>query len=120
MVYLVVGLIGGVICAVIAPGKRRSAIGWFCIGFLIPLIGLILILVLQPLPDPNQMAYGYPPQGYPPPGYPPQGYPQPGYPPQGYGPPPQGYGPPPQGYGPPPQGYPQQPPQQAYQQPPMS
>jgi hypothetical protein len=105
-----------VICAVLAPGKRRSAVGWFCIGFLIPLIGVILILVLQPLPDPNQMAYGYPPQGYPPQGYPPQGYAPPGYAPAG--PPPPGYqaGPPP-GY--PPPGYPPQggpPPGYPYQQ----
>ena len=129
MVYLVVGLFGGVICAVLAPGKRRSAAGWFCIGFLIPLIGVILILVLQPLPDPNQMAYGYPPQGYPPQGYPPQGYPPQGYAPPGYSPagnppgfqqagPPPGY--PPQGYqGGPPPGYPY-PPQggpPGYQQP---
>jgi XYPPX repeat (two copies) len=117
MIYLVVGLIGGAICAALAPGKRRSAGGWFCIGFLIPLIGVILILVLQPLPDPNQMAYGYPPQGYPPQGYPPQGYAPPGYspPPQQYqqqggypqGGPPPGYQQPPQGFPPPQQMAPQ-------------
>jgi hypothetical protein len=51
MIYLVVGLIGGVICAVIAPSKRRNPLAWFVIGFLIPLIGLILVLVLPPVPD---------------------------------------------------------------------
>jgi hypothetical protein len=51
MIYLVVGLIGGLICAMIAPSKRRSPAAWFVIGFLIPLIGLILVLVLPPNPS---------------------------------------------------------------------
>jgi hypothetical protein len=46
MIYLVVGLIGGVLASVLASGKKRNPIGWFVIGFLLPLIGLILILVL--------------------------------------------------------------------------
>lgn len=61
MIYLVVGLLGGVICAAIAPSKNRSAIGWFVIGFLIPLIGIILIVVLGPANDGLQppMAQGF-------------------------------------------------------------
>jgi hypothetical protein len=46
MIYLVIGFIGGVTCAFIASNKRRSAIGWFVIGFLLPLIGVILAIVL--------------------------------------------------------------------------
>jgi hypothetical protein len=47
MGYIIIGLIFGAICAAIASGKQRSPVGWFAIGFLIPLIGLILILVLD-------------------------------------------------------------------------
>ena len=46
MLVLFIGIIFGTICAVIASGKNRSAIGWFFIGFLLPLIGLIMVLVL--------------------------------------------------------------------------
>lgn len=46
MAYFIVGLIGGTISAAIAPTKNRNPLGWFVIGFLLPLIGLILILVL--------------------------------------------------------------------------
>jgi hypothetical protein len=44
--FLIINIIGGAICAAIASSKGRSGIGWFFIGFLIPLIGLIIILVL--------------------------------------------------------------------------
>jgi len=46
MIYLFVALLGGLFCSVIAMSRGRSGIGWFVIGFLIPIIGLILILVL--------------------------------------------------------------------------
>lgn len=45
-IALLVCLVGGIICGALASGKRRSPIGWFVIGFLIPLIGIILIIVL--------------------------------------------------------------------------
>lgn len=44
-IILIAATFGG-ICAAIASGKKRSPVGWFFIGFLFPLIGLILILVL--------------------------------------------------------------------------
>ncbi len=50
MIILFIALLGGVICSVIAAARRRSALGWFVIGFLFPVIGLILILVLPPSP----------------------------------------------------------------------
>ncbi|HEX4450363.1 MAG TPA: SHOCT domain-containing protein, partial [Kofleriaceae bacterium] len=46
MPYIAIGIIGGFISAFIASGKRRSAAGWFVIGFLLPLIGIILAIVL--------------------------------------------------------------------------
>lgn len=37
----------GVVTAIIAAGKGRSAIGWFFIGALFPIIGLILAIVVS-------------------------------------------------------------------------
>ena len=48
MIVLVICLLGGVICSLLAAGKQRSPVGWFVIGFLLPLIGLILAIVLPP------------------------------------------------------------------------
>lgn len=48
MAILLICFIAGVICAIIASGKRRNPVGWFVIGFLLPLIGVILVLVLPP------------------------------------------------------------------------
>ncbi len=48
-VYLIIGLVAGSICAAVASSKGRNAIGWGVIGFLFPLIGIILILVLSDL-----------------------------------------------------------------------
>jgi hypothetical protein len=46
MIYLLIATLGGIVCSMIAVSRSRSGIGWFVIGFLIPIIGLILILVL--------------------------------------------------------------------------
>lgn len=46
MLVIFVASIFGAICAAIAAGKNRSAVGWFFIGLLLPLVGLIMILVL--------------------------------------------------------------------------
>lgn len=43
---LVVMLVFGGICAAIAAGRGRSAVGWFFIGMFAPCLGLILVLVL--------------------------------------------------------------------------
>jgi hypothetical protein len=47
-------LILGIVCAVIADSKGRSAIAWFFIGFLAGLIGLIILLVLPNLKEAEQ------------------------------------------------------------------
>lgn len=47
--FLIFGLIFGIICAAIAHSKGRSAVGWFFVGFLIGLIGLIIILCMSDL-----------------------------------------------------------------------
>lgn len=47
MVYLVVGVIAGAICAAIANSKGRSGVGWFFIGFFFGLIGIILAAVMS-------------------------------------------------------------------------
>jgi len=47
-VCFTIALIGGVTCAFIAPARQRRPAAWFVIGFLLPLVGLILILVLPP------------------------------------------------------------------------
>jgi len=41
----------GAICALVANGKGRSPIGWFFIGFLAPILGLILVFVLPDLKE---------------------------------------------------------------------
>jgi hypothetical protein len=46
VIYLFVAFLGAVVCSAIAIARGRSGVGWFVIGFLIPIIGLILILVL--------------------------------------------------------------------------
>ena len=56
MEIIVIALACGVACAVIANNKKRSAMGWFLLGCLFPLIALIVIACLSPaepkkLPD---------------------------------------------------------------------
>ncbi|MGN6111071.1 MAG: SHOCT domain-containing protein [Kofleriaceae bacterium] len=64
MLFFTIGFLGGVICAVIATSKRRSLVGWFVIGFLLPLVGVILVLVLPPGEvnlEANMMDLDHPP-----------------------------------------------------------
>lgn len=49
MVALVVGFICGLISAMVANSKGRSAIGWFFGGFFLGLIGLIIVCCLSDL-----------------------------------------------------------------------
>ncbi|MFO0933561.1 MAG: GYF domain-containing protein [Planctomycetota bacterium] len=48
-IYLLIALIGAGVCGSIASAKGRNPIGWGVIGFLAPLLGLILILVMSDL-----------------------------------------------------------------------
>lgn len=43
---IAVALVCGVACAVIASNKNRSGFGWFILGFMFPLISLIVIACL--------------------------------------------------------------------------
>lgn len=49
--FLLIGAIIGVICGFIAHSKGRSPIGWFFIGFLLGLIGLIICIVMPNLKE---------------------------------------------------------------------
>jgi hypothetical protein len=51
MVWLIVSLICGAIAAVVASGKGRSPIGWFFLGFLLGLIGIVIVAVLPNLKE---------------------------------------------------------------------
>jgi hypothetical protein len=44
--YTGTGLLVGIICALIASARDRHVIGWFIIGLILNLIGLIILLVL--------------------------------------------------------------------------
>jgi hypothetical protein len=50
-ILMVIGIysVFGIICAVLAPGRGRSAVGWFFIGVATQCIGIILILLLPNL-----------------------------------------------------------------------
>ncbi len=50
-VILIIKLIFGGICAAIASSKGRSGVAWFFIGFLLDLIGLIIVLVMSNLAE---------------------------------------------------------------------
>ena len=58
MEYILVMLIFGVICGVIADSRGRSTLRWSLLGFLLPLVGLILVLALPSLKT------GLPKNGY--------------------------------------------------------
>ena len=49
MLPLIICLIMGVVCAVIGQSKGRSGVGWFFVGLLLGLIGLIIVLVVPNL-----------------------------------------------------------------------
>lgn len=68
MILLFVALVGGLISSVIAAARNRSGVAWFLIGFLFPLLGLILVLVMPsvvpmenllfvPEPEPGPMQF---------------------------------------------------------------
>ena len=49
--FLIVGVVFGIVCAAIASSKGRSVIGWFFIGFLFGLFALIILLVIPNLKE---------------------------------------------------------------------
>lgn len=55
MEIIVIGLVFGVICALIASSRGRSALGWFVLGCLFSIFALLLVALLPSLKtDPNQ------------------------------------------------------------------
>lgn len=44
--YLLVSVLGGVVRAMLASGKQRNVPMWFVIGFLLPLISIVILLVM--------------------------------------------------------------------------
>lgn len=52
---IMIMLLGGMISAVVASGKNRNAIGWFVIGALFPLLGVILAIVLPGNPPAQEV-----------------------------------------------------------------
>ncbi|MHC4644791.1 MAG: DUF4339 domain-containing protein [Planctomycetota bacterium] len=52
--YLLIAIIFGVICALIAHHKGRNPIGWFFIGFFTGIIGIIISLVVPNLKEAEQ------------------------------------------------------------------
>ena len=70
-------VISGIACAAIASGKARSAVGWFILGFMFPVVALILILVIGegdgPRRRPQQWAGAAWRQVHRPPPVPPRG-----------------------------------------------
>ena len=46
LVWLAIGVVAAIVCARIATSKGRSAIGYGILGFVLPLIGLIVVAVL--------------------------------------------------------------------------
>lgn len=49
MEYLVVWLIAAGVCAYFASKKGRSVAGWFVLGFLLPVVALVILWVLPSL-----------------------------------------------------------------------
>jgi FtsH-binding integral membrane protein len=50
---LLITVVGGLVAAGIATTKDRNPFGWFLIGGLFPLIGIILAIVLPAVPVPQ-------------------------------------------------------------------
>jgi hypothetical protein len=48
--FLIIGLAGALIAAVVASNKNRNPLGYGVLGFLFPLIGVVIICCMSPLP----------------------------------------------------------------------
>jgi hypothetical protein len=51
-VLLLIAFAGAFVSLAVAASKRRNPVGWFVLGFLFPLISVIVVLCLPALPDP--------------------------------------------------------------------
>ena len=57
MIYLVISVLGAAIAAMVASSKSRNALGWGALGFLLPLIGVIIVCCLPAKPS-QQLQQG--------------------------------------------------------------
>ena len=46
--YLIIALVGAILCGAIASSKGRSVVGWAIFGFLLPIIALIAAMFMKP------------------------------------------------------------------------
>ncbi|MCR9245241.1 MAG: DUF4339 domain-containing protein [bacterium] len=49
VIQFAVAAVFGIVCAAMAPGRGRSAVGWFFIGFLGGCLGIIILLLIPDL-----------------------------------------------------------------------
>ena len=54
---ILIWLAFAVVCALIAPGKNRNAVGWFFWGILGGVVSLIVLLAMPPLGDTKVCQY---------------------------------------------------------------
>ena len=55
MEYVIVWIVCSIACAVIAHAKQRSVVGWFLLGMLLGIIGIIIVAVL-PSNEPRKIC----------------------------------------------------------------
>ena len=53
---LVFSILGGGVTAWLAPLKNRSAVAWGALGFLMPVVAIVLVVNLPALPEPPPAA----------------------------------------------------------------
>ncbi|HEY3805994.1 MAG TPA: hypothetical protein VGL61_25475 [Kofleriaceae bacterium] len=60
VVPIAVAMMFGLVAAAIAGRKQRSAGVWFAIGFLVPLLGVVVIAALEPAPSKERPPFWRP------------------------------------------------------------
>ncbi|HEY1817501.1 MAG TPA: hypothetical protein VGG74_34410 [Kofleriaceae bacterium] len=57
---IAVAMIFGLVAAAIAGRKRRNTGVWFAVGFLVPLLGVVVIAALEPGPSQERPSFWRP------------------------------------------------------------
>jgi hypothetical protein len=60
MEFVIIWIVSAVVCAIIASSKGRSGVGWFFVGLLIGMFGIILVACLPSLKA-QPVTYSTPP-----------------------------------------------------------
>jgi len=60
MLWLFVWVAFGILCAVIAPGRGRSAAAWFFLGAIFGLFGLVALLAMPSVKGEGEAEHGTP------------------------------------------------------------